>query len=149
MTEHRISNAERETAAARLGDFYAEGRLDDDEYFERLDAVWTARTTGDLAILFHDLPLAPQPSAGVPLFGAPGGPPGRRAGGPLRRLPWWARALVVLAAVLFVVHNPVVTLVLLVLAFMLLQRRWHRRHGWHDHGSYGGGGRWPHSPYTR
>jgi uncharacterized membrane protein len=60
--EIRIGDAEREQAAAVLADHYAAGRLDHDEYAERLDAIWTARTRGDLDVIFHDLPrLAPPP----------------------------------------------------------------------------------------
>ncbi|MEJ7834509.1 MAG: DUF1707 domain-containing protein [Nocardioides sp.] len=62
----RISDADRDRAAAHLGDHFAEGRLTADEHAERLDAVWTARTSADLAPLFSDLPgrQEPQPSGG-------------------------------------------------------------------------------------
>jgi hypothetical protein len=64
----RIGDAERERAAAVLGDHYAAGRLDHEEYAERLDAIWTARTRSDLDVLFHDLPrpVAPAPPTGAP-----------------------------------------------------------------------------------
>lgn len=56
----RIGDADRERASAQLGEHFAAGRLDSEEYAERLDACWTARTAADLAVLFHDLPaLAP------------------------------------------------------------------------------------------
>jgi hypothetical protein len=55
----RISDADRERAMADLAQHYADGRLDHDEYDERLDAIWTARTRADLAILFSDLPRPP------------------------------------------------------------------------------------------
>ena len=42
---------------------YADGRLDHEEYDERLDAIWTARTRADLALLFSDLP---RPQASPP-----------------------------------------------------------------------------------
>lgn len=60
----RISDADRERAMADLALHYADGRLDHEEYDERLDAIWTARTRADLAVLFGDLPRpqAPQPS---------------------------------------------------------------------------------------
>ncbi|WP_426244840.1 DUF1707 domain-containing protein [Nocardioides sp. LHG3406-4] len=58
----RIGDAERERAAADLADHFAHGRLGNDEYDERLDAIWTARTAGDLAPIFEDLPrLQPEP----------------------------------------------------------------------------------------
>jgi hypothetical protein len=52
----RISDADRERAMADLAMHYADGRLDHEEYDERLDAIWTARTRADLAVLFSDLP---------------------------------------------------------------------------------------------
>lgn len=65
MSELRVGHAEREGASHRLADHYAEGRLDEEEYSERLDAIWSARTRGDLAVVFHDLPApvrAPRPA---------------------------------------------------------------------------------------
>ena len=56
QTGLRISDADREQAAADLSNHYAEGRLTHDEHAERLDAVWTARTHADLAPIFEDLP---------------------------------------------------------------------------------------------
>jgi hypothetical protein len=60
----RIADSDRERAMADLAMHYADGRLDHEEYDERLDAIWTARTRADLAVLFNDLPRpqAPQPS---------------------------------------------------------------------------------------
>lgn len=57
MNEHiRLSDADRDRAAADLADHYAEGRLTTEEHAERLDAIWTARTGADLAPIFADLP---------------------------------------------------------------------------------------------
>ena len=56
MSGLRIGHTEREAASRRLSDHFAKGRLDDEEYAERLDAAWSARTDADLALLFHDLP---------------------------------------------------------------------------------------------
>ena len=52
----RIADSDRERAMADLAMHYTDGRLDHEEYDERLDAVWTARTRADLAVLFSDLP---------------------------------------------------------------------------------------------
>ncbi len=64
----RISDSDRERAMADLAMHYTDGRLEHEEYDERLDAVWTARTRADLAVLFADLPLSqashPPASAG-------------------------------------------------------------------------------------
>lgn len=54
----RLSDAERDQAAADLGEQFAQGRLSADEHAERLDAIWSARTRGDLAPIFEDLPRA-------------------------------------------------------------------------------------------
>ena len=61
----RIGDSDRERAMADLAGHYADGRLDHEEYDERLDAIWTARTRADLAVLFSDLPRpeAPRPAA--------------------------------------------------------------------------------------
>jgi hypothetical protein len=52
----RIGNAEREAAVRALGEHYAQGRLDPQEYEERTSAAYAARSTDDLAPLFEDLP---------------------------------------------------------------------------------------------
>lgn len=66
MNEHyRLSDADRDRAAAELADHYAEGRLTTDEHAERLDAIWTARTHADLRPIFEDLPRrAPERAGG-------------------------------------------------------------------------------------
>ncbi len=66
----RVSDAEREAAAAELREHFASGRLDQEELDERLSAVFAARTRGDLNALFTDLPSAGHIQAGA---GAPGG----------------------------------------------------------------------------
>jgi hypothetical protein len=66
----RLSDAEREAAAADLGEHFAQGRLTADEHAERLEQVWAAKTRGEIAPIFHDLPspyaavAAPTPSSG-------------------------------------------------------------------------------------
>jgi hypothetical protein len=52
----RASDADRDRVAAHLGGALAVGRLTSAEYADRLDAVYTARTLGDLAPLTRDLP---------------------------------------------------------------------------------------------
>lgn len=52
----RIGDAERDQAAASLGEHFASGRLDHEEHAERLTAVFAARTWGDLTPIFRDLP---------------------------------------------------------------------------------------------
>ncbi|TQM13454.1 DUF1707 domain-containing protein [Pseudonocardia kunmingensis] len=52
----RIGHDEREAAVRELGEHFSEGRLDPQEYEERMSAAYAARTTDDLAPLFADLP---------------------------------------------------------------------------------------------
>ena len=52
----RLSDAEREAAAADLGEHFAQGRLTADEHAERLEQVWSAKTRGEVAPIFRDLP---------------------------------------------------------------------------------------------
>ncbi|MEW2632016.1 DUF1707 domain-containing protein [Streptomyces sp. NPDC048389] len=65
LPEMRASDAERERVAERLRDAVAEGRLDMDEFDQRLDAAYRARTHGDLAPLVRDLPAPAGPGAAV------------------------------------------------------------------------------------
>jgi hypothetical protein len=60
----RASDAERDTAVTRLQAAFAEGRLDDAEFDQRMRAALTAQTRADLAELTTDLPWeAPRPLA--------------------------------------------------------------------------------------
>jgi hypothetical protein len=54
----RIGDAERDAAAASLGDHFAAGRLTREEFDERLDRAWSARTADELNPLFYDLPVS-------------------------------------------------------------------------------------------
>jgi Domain of unknown function (DUF1707) len=68
----RASNAERDAVAGRLQDAFAEGRLDDTEFDERMRAALTATTHAELDRVLTDLPAVagtpgarPAPVAGV------------------------------------------------------------------------------------
>jgi hypothetical protein len=52
----RVSDAERTSVADRLSKHYADGRLDQGEFNERLDQAMHAKTQSDLTGLFDDLP---------------------------------------------------------------------------------------------
>lgn len=56
--ELRAGDAEREVTLERLRAAHAEGRLDVDEFYSRMDDVYTARTFGDLDAILADLPAA-------------------------------------------------------------------------------------------
>jgi hypothetical protein len=111
MDEHlRIGDAERERAAAELGEHYAQGRLTADEHAERLDRIWAARTHADLDAVFADLPRAARAAGPEQVR--------RRSGRPPFPLFPVAAALLVVA---IVAHAP--WLLLLPVALFVLARR--------------------------
>jgi hypothetical protein len=63
----RASDADREHVAELLGQAFAEGRLSTEEHSERLEAVYAAKTMGELRPLVVDLPVAfdPPTAAGM------------------------------------------------------------------------------------
>ncbi|MGW7298729.1 DUF1707 SHOCT-like domain-containing protein [Streptomyces sp. NPDC054829] len=58
LPELRASDADRERVAEILREALAEGRLDMEEFGERLDATYKARTYGELTPITRDLPVA-------------------------------------------------------------------------------------------
>ena len=102
----RIGDAEREQAAAALGEHYAQGRLTADEHAERLDQIWAARTRAELQPVFRDLPdparrtTPARPAAAAATSGAV------RAGRAARRLLLAVLAVLVVLTVL--THLPFV-----------------------------------------
>ena len=78
----RASDADRERTATLLREHHAVGRLTAEEFNERVEKAFAAKTLGDLEVLLADLPaidLYQLPAAGI----RPA-PPGalRRRGGP-------------------------------------------------------------------
>jgi hypothetical protein len=67
----RASDRERDAVVQRVQQAFAEGRLDDVEFDERMRAALTARTHADLDVLLADLPAETA---------APGPAPARRPG---------------------------------------------------------------------
>src|SRR5215469_5524898 len=64
----RIGDAEREAVAAELREHFAHGRLTLEEFNQRIDAAFAAKTQADLSRITRDLPHvrsggAPLPSA--------------------------------------------------------------------------------------
>jgi hypothetical protein len=57
----RIGDAERDAAAADLGEHFVAGRLSLDELHERLNDVFSAKTCGQLSRVMADLPGFRQP----------------------------------------------------------------------------------------
>ncbi|MER6269675.1 DUF1707 domain-containing protein [Streptomyces sp900105755] len=68
--ELRASDADRERVAEVLRDALAEGRLDMEEFEERLEATYQARTYGELTPITRDLP-APTASPAAVSLGKP------------------------------------------------------------------------------
>jgi hypothetical protein len=84
----RVSDQDRDAVAERLKLAFAERRLDDGEFDERMRAALTARTSAELDTLTADLPAAAR-AAGPPV---PGAKPGRFAiayKGSIRRAGRW------------------------------------------------------------
>jgi hypothetical protein len=52
----RASDDDRENVAGRLRDAHAEGRLTMEEFEERLDTTYAAKTLAELAVVTRDLP---------------------------------------------------------------------------------------------
>jgi len=118
----RISDDERDQAASVLGEHYAQGRLTPEEHHERLDRIWAARTRGELAPVFSDLPSPYFARPAQRGFGAwPDARTPRRRGVPT--------PLLVLLAVLLVVtvltHLPIILIGLLVWFFVVPRIRRH------------------------
>ena len=112
----RVSDAERNEVADRLSRHFSEGRLDQSEFKDRLDAAMSAKTQGDLAGLFDDLPRLTDE-------GAPS--PSRRR----RLVPFlFMVALVALAAGSFLHVLQIPWLLVAIVAFFL----WHRHRHSHD-----------------
>ena len=59
----RVSDAERNAVAERLGVHYGDGRLDQAEFDDRVSRAMSAKTRGDLDGLFDDLPDPEQTGA--------------------------------------------------------------------------------------
>ena len=137
----RLSDAERDAAAADLGEHFAQGRLTAEEHAERLEQIWAARTRGEIAPIFRDLPSPYAATAARPTsssgnvrnddrYWSAGLRPFRRG------VP--APLLVVLAVLIVatvVTHFPLFLLGLAVFWFVVLRhcgphRSWaHGRHG--------------------
>jgi Domain of unknown function (DUF1707)/Domain of unknown function (DUF4190) len=69
----RASSADRERAVDVLKAGFAEGRLTQDEYNDRMGLAYAARTYGELATLTADLPAgaSPMPAWPVPAYQPP------------------------------------------------------------------------------
>lgn len=127
MDALRISDADRAQALDLLSEQYAQGRLDKDEFDERSDAIWSAKTQGDLAPVFADLPWRSPPAR-------PEGRGPRSGWGPERGRRWAPPLLLVilaLVAVTVIFKMPVLLFALLGLWFVFGGCHGSRRHMGH------------------
>jgi DUF1707 SHOCT-like domain/Domain of unknown function (DUF4190) len=69
----RAASADRERAVDVLKAGFAEGRLTQDEYNDRMGRAYAARTYGELAQLTADLPIGPLPFWQGSVYQAPAG----------------------------------------------------------------------------
>jgi hypothetical protein len=124
--ELRIGDAEREAAVSALGEHYAAGRLNKEEYDERADRALAARTQMELFPLFADLPRPQGP--GRPAMMGPPRVPGHsgnaRHGG--RRRPGVFPMLLIFIGVLLLLPKTPFLLIALGIWFLVsrLLRRW-------------------------
>ncbi|HWE88653.1 MAG TPA: DUF1707 domain-containing protein [Pseudonocardiaceae bacterium] len=83
MDEMKASDADRERVVSALQEQVGAGRLTLEEFEERSNVAYTARTIGELRKLTRDLPVEPFPEPVRPFAGGPfgGGPGGWSAGG--------------------------------------------------------------------
>ena len=94
----RVSDAERAEVADRLSRHYADGRLDQAEFDERMGRAMNARTQGDFDGLFADLPDLPRPGATPPV---PVSHQPSRSNSPMSRI---AMLILIIVAAIVVSH---------------------------------------------
>ncbi len=120
----RSSYADRERAIDVLKAAFAEGRLDQDEYNERVSHVYSSRTYAELAALTADLPVGPLGALAAPNpslsmlpqhLGRPSPPARRRR----RRHPVLAMVVIAWMATVFAA-NPAALGVLPVILFAVI-----------------------------
>jgi hypothetical protein len=126
----RVGDAERHEAATALGEHFATGRLDQQEFDDRVQAAYAARTRLDLRRLFVDLPEPAPFRAAAAARPAP--PPQPRPWRP----PVFFPVLPVLL-VLLIVASVVTRVPLFPLFFVWMWLGWGRR-SWRGPGRYAG-----------
>jgi Flp pilus assembly protein TadB len=126
----RIGDAEREQAARELGEHFALGRITVDEHTERLEQIWSARTAGDLAPAFRDLPR-PRATQQQPRRPATSSTPVRRERSwDIPRVPFLFKLLLAIVVVWWGFHHPLFLLVAAIVWFLLVRRFVRRRLRW-------------------
>ena len=114
----RVSDAERQAVADRLAEHFADGRLDQAEFDDRVGRAMNAKTRADLSGLFSDLPETGAPAV-------PEGPR-RRTGHPVLLLVLLVIVASVAAHALWWTALPMLWLGVLVVAVLLATRSFGR-----------------------
>ena len=133
----RVSDSDRDRAIAELSEHFQAGRITADELEERIGRALQARTAGDLAELFTDLPRKPAPMGGpaprvtpgtAPALPPASAPPVRSGGVPV--IPLVVVAVLVLGG--FITGHSIVAALVPVLIVLFVIRRivdgGHREH---------------------
>lgn len=122
----RVSDADRDRAIAGLSEHFQAGRITADEFEERTGRALRARTAGDLAELFTDLPRKPGPSPAprvtpgtAPALPPASAPPARYGGVPV--IPLVVVAVLVLGG--FITGHSIVAALVPVLIVLFVIRR--------------------------
>jgi len=132
----RIGDADREALAGELREHYAHGRLTLDEFQERLDATFAARTDLDLKRITADLPHAPVyarsgpaalPPAGSRQDGGTHWQPRRSLFGTFASLSWLLLVVLIVASLFGIFGALTPKPLLILLAIFAFSRRILRR----------------------
>ena len=123
----RASDAERSEVADVLSKHYADGRLDQAEFNERVDRAMKAKTRADFRGLLDDLPDLPD-SRDAPGAEPPVAERYRRARFPLHRILFLAFIVAVTVWVAHALIHPSVLWLLVALVVFLVLRDGPRRH---------------------
>ena len=124
----RVSDSDRDRAIAELSEHFQAGRITADELEERTGRALRARTAGDLAELFTDLPRKPAPMGGpvprvtpgaAPALPPASAPPARSGGIPV--IPLVVVAVLVLGG--FISGHSIVAALVPVLIVLFVIRR--------------------------
>lgn len=138
----RVSDADRDRALAELSGHFQAGRLTADEHEERMSLALKARTAGDLAQLFTDLPRRPPamassaPRSAGPVLPPASSPPARFSYLPV--IPVVILAAVVLGGLFsghpFVIGvGPIIIVLLIVRGLLGGGHRYHHHDRHHHH----------------
>ncbi len=120
----RVSDAERADVADRLSKHYGDGRLDQAEFNERMERAMNAKTQGDFAGLFTDLPDLAEPGATPP---APVSHQPSRSNSPMSRIAMLVLIIVAAVVVSHLVFNSFFFPWLLIALVAFLWLRHHER----------------------